>query len=344
MRILAAHPGPAFSVHDVYVGWVEALRELGITVPEFNLSDRLTFYGSVLVERPGPDGKPVVEPALNDGQVAELAINGLYAALYKTRPDVLLVVSGFFLPPELMDIVRSQGTRIVLLHTESPYEDDRQLARAGHADLNLLNDPLNLAAFAALAPSVYMPHAYRPAVHSPGPAVPALVCDLAFVGTAYDSRIAFLEAMDLDGLDVFLAGNWQTLDADSPLRPYVAHELDECLNNEQTVDVYRSARVGLNLYRREATPDATAAGHAMGPREVEMAACGLFFLRDPRPESDEILPMLPAVTTPGEATEQLRWWLTHPDERADAANAARAAVADRTFAANAARMLALLYA
>jgi hypothetical protein len=41
MRFLIAHPGPDFSVKDVYIGWLQALRALGQTVIEFNLGDRL---------------------------------------------------------------------------------------------------------------------------------------------------------------------------------------------------------------------------------------------------------------------------------------------------------------
>ena len=37
MRILIVHPGPDFSVHDVHVGYVEALRELGVETVEYNL-------------------------------------------------------------------------------------------------------------------------------------------------------------------------------------------------------------------------------------------------------------------------------------------------------------------
>jgi spore maturation protein CgeB len=334
MRILAAHPGPSFSVHDVYIGWVEALRELGQQVVEFNLSDRLTFYDAALIEAEGE-----VRKALSGEQAHELAVNGIYAALYRTRPDVLLAVSAFFYPPALLDLARSYGTRVVLLHTESPYEDGRQVAIAAHADLNLINDPTNLTAFRKVAPAEYVPHSYRPSIHHPGLPDPKLAADLAFVGTGYASRIDFFEAMDLAGLDVLLAGNWQQLDDESPLRSYVAHEPDECLDNEQTADVYRSAQVGLNLYRREAEAEHLAAGWAMGPREIEMAACGLFFLRDPRPEGDEVLSMLPTVAGPEDASEQLRYWLDHPGQRRDLAAAAREAVADRTFTTRAAQLL-----
>ena len=54
MRILAVHPGPEFSVQDVYDGWVEALKSLGNKVLGFNLADRLNFYdGACLPTAPG---------------------------------------------------------------------------------------------------------------------------------------------------------------------------------------------------------------------------------------------------------------------------------------------------
>jgi hypothetical protein len=73
-----------------------------------------------------------------------------------------------------------------------------------------------------------------------------------------------------------------------------------------------------------------------------MAACGLFFARDPRPESDELFPMLPSFTSPDEAGDIIRWALRHPRVRAELAAKARAAIEDRTFDANAKRLLKLL--
>jgi spore maturation protein CgeB len=327
-----------FSVHDVFVGWVEALRDLGQQVATFDLSARLTLYDCAKLELANGE----IRKALSPEKAKELAVNGLYATLYKLRPHVLIAVSAFFYPPELFDLARSYGTRVVLLHTESPYEDGRQLGIASRADLNVLNDPTNMEAFQAVAPTVYVPHSYRPSLHKPGPADPKLVADLAFVGTGYASRVAFFEAMRLDGLDVLLAGNWRQLTEDSPLRKFVAHEPDECLDNDQTVEVYRSAQVGLNLYRREAEAAELAVGWSMGPREVEMAACGTFFLRDPRREGDELLPMLPTFTGPDDASEKLRYWLGQPDKRRALALQAREAVAERTFTHRARELLALL--
>ena len=343
MRWLIIHPGPEFSVHDLYVGWAEALRELGEHVIEYNLSDRLTFYDSIAIEtgREDDDGHKEFRKALTHDEAIRMASAGIFGSCYQSWPDVVLVVSGFFTPPPLLEVLRARRHKIVMLMTEAPYEDPRQLDIARYADVCLLNDPVTIGAYRDVCPvAEYSPHAYRPSVHYPRRTEPPK-WDLAFSGTGYESRIKFFEAMGLDGLRVALAGNWVQL-GESALRRYLIHGPEDCLDNEVTSDLYQVSRAGLNMYRREAEDDATAAGWAMGPREVEMAACGLWFLRDPRPEGDELLPMLPTFSGPQEAGELLRWWLGHDSLREEAARAARVAVADRRFTSNAKMLLRLL--
>ena len=337
MRWLACAPGPEFSVKDLHVGYVEALRAAGERVINFELGDVLTFYDSALLQV----GSHSFRKALSGQQATELAADRLAGALYKTRPDVLLLTSGFFADTDVLDIARHDGVRVVAVMTEQPYEHTRELELARHCDLVLLTDPINIADFQQVTRAAHAPHCYRPAVHTPGPADPALACDFAFVGTGYQSRIEFFERMDLTGLDVLLAGNWQQLADDSPLVRHVATGSADCLANTAAVDIYRSAAVGINLYRREAE-DGAAQGWAVGPREIEQAAIGAFFLRDPRSEGDGLLPSLPTFTSPEQASDQLRWWLDHPDLREAAALKAREAVADRTFDNAAARLLRLL--
>jgi hypothetical protein len=324
-------------VKDVHDGYVEALRAAGQQVIDYPLGDALTFYDSVLLQA----GSHTFRKALSGNQATELAAGRLAGALYRVRPDILLITSGFFVDTDLLDLARRDGVRVVAILTEQPYEHTRELDLARHCDLALLTDPINIADFQQVTRAAHAPHCRRPNVHTPGPADPALACDLAFVGTGYASRIAFFERMDLTGLDVLLAGNWQQLAADSPLNRFVAVGPEDCLDNTTTVEVYRSARAGINLYRREAEDNA-AQGWAVGPREIEMAAIGCFFLRDRRPEGDELLPMLPTFTSPEQASDQLRWWLAHPGMRETAVLKAREAVADRTFDNAAARLLRLL--
>lgn len=338
MRWLACQPGPNFSVQDVHAGWVEALGNAGEKVLDYPLGNWLTFFGEALLQR----SQHEFFRAMTDVQAIEAAADRLAAALWKTRPDVLLLTSGFFLPPPLLDTARRDGVKIVTICTEQPYELSRELEMAAHSDIALLTDPTTIEKFRDVCTTVHQPHCYRPSLHSPGPARPELAADLAFVGTGYQSRIEFLEAMDLDGLDVLLAGNWAQLAEDSTLRRHVAGGLEDCLDNARTVDVYRSARVGLNLYRREAENDELSQGWAVGPREIEMAAIGSFFLRDPRPEGDQLFPSLPTFLDAGEASDLVRFYLGHPSEREAAAAKAREAIADRTFDNAAARLLRLI--
>lgn len=342
MRWLLVHPGPEFSVHDMHVGWAEALRGLGEQVAEFNLNDRLKFYSTALVETGDDDGEghPQVQLAFGQAEAVNMAAQGILSLAYTWWPDVVLAISAFFTPPYLLDIMRHRGHKVVLLHSECPYQDEQQLERAAHADLNLVNDPATLAAYEQLGPAAYMPHAYRPQVHHPGPGKPELKSDFCFAGTGWPSRVAFLEAMDLDGLDVLLAGAWPAIDG-SPLRKYLAHDPGQAADNADVADIYRASKAGINFYRREGDEGMTP-GVACGPREIEQAACGLWFLRDPRPESDGLFPMLPSFDGPGDASEKLRWHLARDDVRERQAAAAREAVADRTFENNARRLLGLL--
>lgn len=338
MRALVVRPGPAFSVADVANGWVKGLQANRVEVIDFPFDDRMGFYATAHIDRDGE----MVRVFENPEHAARLAADGILAAAYKLWPDIVIIISGFFVPPDTYHLLRSRGHKVVLLHTESPYEDDRQLLRAAHATLNVLNDPTNLHRFEEVGPSVYIPHAYDPEVHHPRPADPDAASDFCFVGTGYQSRIDFLERVDFTDIDVALAGNWKATTPDSPLRKHMAHDLDECCPNDQTAVLYASTKVSANLYRKEATESSD--GWAMGPREVELAAIGTFFLREPRGESDELLHMLPTFDSPGDFSEKLRWWLAHDTTRKEAARLARLAVADRTFASHAARLLRLIAA
>lgn len=338
-------PGPSFSVQDVAFGWRDAFGDLGCTVADFNFDDRLDFYASVQIEKDGE-----LKHAFSRTASMQVAAKGILAACYEFWPDVVVVVSGFFIPDEVLELIHARGHKIVFLFTESPYEDDDQLHRAQHGDIILLNDPTNLELFREQNKNTfYVPHAYDPARHHPGEPDPDMACDFAFVGTGFPSRREFFEKVDWSGLDVLLAGSWGQLPVGHPLREFVGHRLDWCCDNAEAAELYRSAKTSLNLYRREAghggntpTGPATADGWAMGPREVELAACGTWFARDPRPESDELFPMLPTFSEPAEIRPLLDWALTHEDLREEAAAKANAAIADRTFEANARWLLTQL--
>lgn len=340
MKALIVHPGPHFSVADVYDGLIKGLRANGVEVGILNLDDRIEFYSRAHVER---DNGEFIR-AFEMQAAMKMAAKGIEVVCYEWWPDIVIIVSGFYVPPEVWAILSRRPHHLVYWCTESPYEDDRQARAARYADTVILNDPTNIDQFRAeINPNThYLPHSYDPDRHKPGPIEPGLVSDFAFVGTGFPSRIEWLEQVDWSGINAVLGGNWRELTAESPLNKLLLHPPEQCMDNATTSKVYRSTKASINLYRKEHSDDAHADGWAMGPREVELAACGTFFFREPRGESDEILSMLPTITTPQEFAGQLRWWLEHDTERAAAVAAARTAISDRTFTNTAARLLRLI--
>lgn len=331
-------PGVDFSVADVHHGWTKAFRQLGHEVIDLNLNDRLKLYSTVHVQQDDGWVRPFDQVA-----AATLAAKGIELAAFEVWPDLIMITSGFYVPPQIYDLLRARRMAVVLNYLEAPYEDSRMVDLAGRVDMLLVNDPTNLDQFRAVNPNTYyMPAAYDPDLHRPGPAVPDATSDFCFVGTGFPSRIAFLEQVDWAGIDAALAGNWQKLTPESPLRKLLAHDINNCCDNTEAVDLYRATKASANLYRQEsAGPEIIGAAWAAGPREIELAATGTFFLRDPRPEGDALFPMLPTFYGPADFTDKLRWYLARDDLRVDLAAQARVATSGRTFISNARELLRL---
>lgn len=343
MRILMVHPGPEFSVADVFNGWKKAFEAQGHQVWVFNTNDRLSFYSQVAI----PDFKtdtppcehchqPIFKTAMDKEDAVVAAMQGLTHDLYTVNPHMVFFVSAFFTPAWIFDLIRQHKHKLVILHTESPYQDDEQLMRSSYATLNLLNDPVNLDEYAALAPSMYMPHAYDPDIHYPG-SVKDKSLDFSFIGTMFASRMQFFEelfaSIDVDSMQIALGGAaWDGEHLNnSPLLKYVGHPRDEAVDNLETANTYRRSKLGINFYRREAEKAHEGEGWAIGPREVEMAACGIPWIRDPRGESDELFPFLPTFSTIDEAADLLKWYLANPKQREYLGSRAMEAIKNRTF-------------
>jgi spore maturation protein CgeB len=352
-RILMVHPGPDFSVADVFNGWHKALKKMGHEVMVYNTNDRLIFYGRSLFQNDGepecgghPDCecKSVALALPEPEQVTQMATKGLFDTCFLFWPDVVFFVSAFFQKASTFEVLRKRNMKIVMLHTESPYQDDEQMMRGQFADLNLLNDPVNIEAWRELdIPVKYAPHSYDPEVHYVDALGVPKESDFTFVGTAFASRQKFFHEMDFTSLRVTLAGNgWDSmlLPEYKDILKFLGHDATMCVENAETARVYRLSKTGINFYRREGEDTHVGEGWAMGPREVEMAACGLFFLRDPRGESDEVFggskalgipDILPTFTNPGDASDQIKWWVKHDEERRKYALLARDRIIDRTF-------------
>lgn len=341
MRVLVVDPGVDFSVQDVHRGLVKGLGECGATVSSFGTSERLAVFTKGKIEDDDGELRPMFPKWEDTVAVTNEMLRG---AIWSMLPELVVFTSGFFVNDITLAVCRARGIRTCAVMTEQPYELSRELWLAERVDHVALNDPTHLDAFAERCKSVwYRPHAYDAEIHNPCGRTDDL--GAVWIGTAYRSRIEHLEASLgswPDGMDVHLGGNWQELGDDSPLRPYLIDGDDDesCIDNVDTVDWYRRARMSWNTYRKEAERPDLSDGWAIGPREVELGASATFFARESRPEGDALFPMLPIIDDPAELGEVMAWSESHPDERRDAARKAAEAVADRTFANSAAELLA----
>lgn len=326
MRVLLVPPAADYSVADVAAGWLSGLRSIGVEVFPHPIGSAMSFYANARVA--GQKG-------FTEEEAAILASEGVLAAAIRWKPHVALFVCGWEIHPDVFDILRARGVTVVLHHTESPYEDDRQASMAGLADLHLVNDIPGVDALtAAGARAFYAAHCYDPAIHHPGDG--EKVHDFVFVGSGFRTRGAFLRATPWGDVRPLVVGAWPedelTRREKRAQRRLVDRSWPQPLPRAVTADLYRAARTSANLYRVDNLdrPELVH-GWSMGPRDVELAACGTWFARTPREEGDELLSMLPVVTTPGELGDAVAWALANPDKREAAAAAARAAVATRTF-------------
>lgn len=337
MRVLAVDPGVDYSVSDVHQGIISGLRANGCTVGNFATSDRLAVLTHARLKN--EDGEERHAFRTFDDTLA-IANEMLRGAIYAAKPDLVLVTSGFFINEISFQLMRARGQKVCAVMTEQPYELGRELRIAELVDYVALNDPTHIEKFRERCPNVwYRPHAFDPKIHHPRGRTDDV--DAVWIGTAYPSRIKFMEQVDWSGINLQLGGNFQDLGPDSSVRRFLIDQVDDesCVDNRATANWMRRAKTTWNTYRKEAETAELSAGWAMGPREVEAAATRCFMARESRPEGDELFPMLPIVSDPAELGDVLRWALANPDARDDATLKAAEAVADRTFDASAAELL-----
>ena len=344
--VLLVHPGASFSTADVHVGMKAGLEANGVRVVEFRLDVNLTFFNRVITTA-------IEHEILNDSvNNYQMACRGLGDMAIHFAPDAVMVVSGGNLHPMAVATLRELAAqrkrpfKTGIYYTESPYFGAHETSTAGLYDVVFTNERRAVADFRRYNPaSYYLPHAYNPAVHRPGPPDPEKRSDVFFVGTGFDERKALFNGVDWAGIDFRLLGyGWNGFEADT-LNPAGVTD------NADTARYYHSAAICLNQHRTTTTWGSGAhidagAAESVGPRAYEIAACGAFQLcDDSRPELGEIFGDAAATYRAGDSADlgrQIHWWLNHPDARAEWASAQHAAVQPHTWAVRAADILTTL--
>lgn len=333
MRLLVVHPGADWATADIFDGYVSAFKALAHEVGVYNLSVRLGRAHGWLNYCWRQAGRPGEKPA--PAEVIHRASIDLVPSALLGNVDWVFVITGAYLHPDALIMLRRAGIKIALLLTESPYEDDGQLRLTQYADVVFTNERTSVAPLKASNPNVYyLPHAYDPAKHYPADAtddVPAH--DVVFVGTGFQERLDILQAVDWSGIDLGLYGTYELLGSRSKLRQYIRGGVTD---NAQVAALYRRSAIGLNLYRqsvwygRKAERITTA--ESMNPRAFELGACGVFTISDYRPEVSEAFGgLVPTFRNAEELETLVRAWLADAEGRQAVAEQLPARITRSTF-------------
>jgi len=339
LRVLLVGAGASFSTKDVENGYLLALRaQPGVDVYYYSLEHRLSLARDWLFKLWRARGKdPDQRPTWPD-TIYRASIEAFEMAL---RYDVhwVLVISGCYFHPDVLEMLHRARLRTSVLLTESPYEDEAQARLAGLVDVVWTTERTSAQALGA----GYLRHAYDPARHASSLPIDIEVPahDVVFVGTGFEERIDELNAVDWMGIDLGLYGNWSLLGSRAKLRDFVR---GGPVNNESAVALYRRARIGLNLYRTSQTygrgVEHVEGAQSLNPRAYELAACGVFQVSDYRAELPETFGDAVPTFRPGQLEDVLRAYLVDSPARRYAARQAKEHVASHTFAARAAQLLA----
>lgn len=332
MKLLLIHPGASFATHDVYVGYRDALRALGVACIEYRLDERIDGWSDFIKHT---HRRRKIGP-VDDGEILHRAGMDILPQAVWHGVDGVLAISAMYLRESALALLRKAGVPLAILLTESPYDDPQQAQYGRWADVVFTNERSSVAYLARYCRRVvYLPHAHDPARHRPDlpvdPAIPAH--DVVFVGTGFRERRTLLAAVDWTGIDLALYGQW---DRPGKLKPYVRGGV---VDNATAAMLYRKAKIGLNLYRTSKGWDgAEHIDHAesLNPRAVELAACGVFTVSDYRAEVREVFGQhVPTFIEAAGLADQVRYWLRRETQRARLAAELPSKVAPLTFEARA---------
>ena len=339
-RLLLVGAGAAYSTKDVETGYYHALRELlGDDLFVYDLGARLSLaqkWLNMLWRARGkdPDQRPSWPDAIYRGSVEALEMALRFSV------DWVFVISGMFLHPDVLGLMRRAGLRTAVLFTESPYEDEQQARMATLVDMCWTTERTSVT---RLTGARYIRHAYDPERHRPDLALDLSLPahDVVFVGSGFPERIELLKYVDWSHIDLGLYGEWGLLNSRSKLRQFVR---SGPVSNETAVGLYRRARIGLNLHRSSETyarrAPRVAFAESLNPRAYELAACGLFQIADYRAELAETFGDAVPTFGPGQLGDTICAYLQDSPARRYAARRAHQAVLPHTFAARAAQVLA----
>lgn len=329
IRILVAHPGHGHSTSDVYEGVCAGLEMNDVEVVRFEWG-RMLQPITALVLGAVEGGAIKDERAEKTHQwLCWMASADALTMAIEHEVNAVLVINGLLFPPSRTKVFRDIGLPIACYGTEAPYFEATERQLVPFYTHWFTQERSAVKRYSDLGtPVSYLPMAYNPKVHHPGPTDPDKRCDVTFVGGGFPERKQLIEGVDWTGVDITIHGTLWGLDLQQERGRFDfsrgTRYTEGAIPNEQTSAWHRSSKIALNLHRKMGyieTGAAVAPGLAesLGPRAYEIPACGGFMLSDDeRPELADVLGDSAATFRAWDSDDlarQARYWLAHPDER-----------------------------
>jgi spore maturation protein CgeB/Flp pilus assembly protein TadD len=169
-------------------------------------------------------------------------------------------------------------------------------------------------------------------------------CQIGFMGAPYRNRIKVFETLSHLDLGIWGEG-WNSVKLSQGLKTRI-REGSRRITPQESVKIYCSADIVLNLHSSALTDGISEAGDFVNPRTFEVAACGGFQLTDNRKELADLF-------SPGEEIvvfqdleelpELIDYWLSHPHKRKMIAQKAqRRALRDHCYKLRAKQIIATI--
>lgn len=374
MKILAIHPGQTFSTCDVYNGLCAGLEANGVEVVRFNWTNMLQLLGGLVIGAVAGGILDRKKASTTQAFASWLAAADSIGVALDREVDAAIVVNGLLFPPERASLLQRLKIPVACYGTEAPYTTDTELQFAPYYTHWFTQERSAVEQFRDVMPgrrAFYLPMAYSPEMHAPGPKDPHKACDVVFVGGGFPERqellfgtaqpetraAAFvrrllrrpppvLGGVDWSGIEYVIKGTLWHLDLEAERGNFGPERMvryaEHATTNDITAEWHRSATIALNIHRqmtRVETPDRTippGTAESLGPRAYEIPAVGGFMLcDDDRPELFDVFGDSAATFRAWDSADlerQIRYWLAHPDQREATARAQYEAVQPHTWA------------
>lgn len=323
------------STLDVFLGCGDALKLLGHEVYPYQLKQRIRFYRE--------SAKHFLEGTGNKismDSIYTAACQGLITDVAHLWPDLIIYVTGQYIPPWVPALIRERfkGIKQAVWYTESPYMIAHEIQRAPLYDYVFTCDKVCEPIYKRFNPnSYYLPTAYNSnykwdielrrwekIIYTP---------DLFFVGSEVPGRLDFLKELVsyIKGkVDFKLFGAFPTIE-DGRCPELESFFVPITLNKEEVAKYYRGAKIVLNQFRKNEskrilnnprTGKYVVQGiepYSISPRVYETLAAGGFLLTNRRPELDELFPNEEkgaiVFKDAEDCAEKIFYYLGHDEER-----------------------------